>query len=225
MADEITINGTPLAEYGASLLDYNSGAVSLTQNYFKADKRLRMTVFKPNMPLRDVKLKFEFFATSDSEAEARATALIYELTEMAEIKLPDGFYYAGVLDKADKPKRIAEGIFTRECNVKAYRHGELESEVLTESGDISVKGNYPAMARYRIALTGGTEFSIAGINIIGITGANIVIDGIDGLITEDGVNCFQKTDMTEFPTLEPGNRHIDIEGSGTVIVEYYPIYF
>lgn len=225
MNDITTINGAPLSSFGAALLDYDSGGLSFSNNFFKADKRLKPTVFDPNMPLREVKIKCEFKEATDNDAEAKSSELAFALTKETELRLPDGFYYCGVLTKADKPKRIAAGIFTRQYSIKAYRHGEKETDVITETSVLQIKGNYPAMAKFSIVVSSGTEFSIDGIDIIGITGSQIVIDGIEGLITEDGVNCFEKTNLTEFPILEPGSRTIPIEGTGTVTVEYYPIYY
>ena len=225
MNDTTTINGTPLASFGAVLLDYDSGSLAFSDNYFKADKRLKPTVFDPNMPLREVKIKCEFKASTDAEAEASSSDLALALTKEIDLMLPDGYYYHGVMTKAEKPKRIAAGIFTRQYSIKAYRHGAKEQVVITQTSSVNVKGNYPAMVKYSIVVSSGTEFKIEGISIIGITGSTIVIDGIDGLITEDGVNCFEKTDLTEFPSLAPGTQTITIEGTGTVTVEYYPIYF
>ena len=225
MIDITSLNGTPLSSFGAVLLDYDSGSISFTDNFFKAEKRLKPTVFDPNMPLRDVKIKCEFKSSSDAEAEASSSELALALTKETELLLPDGFYYNGVLVKAEKPKRIAAGIFTRQFNLKAFRHGALEQVVITQTSTINVKGNYPAMVKYTIEVSSGDEFSVDGISVAGITGSTIVIDGIDGLITEDGENCFEKTDLVEFPCVTPGEQTIEVDGNGTVTIEYYPIYF
>lgn len=224
--DVTTINGTALSSFGAALLSYDTGALSFKNNYFKSEKRLQPTIFAPNMPLREVVLKCEFFAQSDGIAESHATNLAFHLTQNSDIYLPDGFYYTGTLTKVSKPKRIAAGIFTREFGITAYRHGALESITLTQSGTVSVniKGNYKTAVRYKIS-TSGTTFSVNGITVEGITGDLIVIDGINCTVTEDGENCFEKTNATEFPTLEAGENDIVIDGSGTVVIEYYPIYF
>lgn len=223
--DVTTINGTALSDYGASLLSYNTGAVAFSGNYFKAGKRLRPTVFNPNMPLREVTIKCEFTGSTDAEAETNATNLVSALTGLSEIYLPDGYYYAGVISKIGKPNRIAAGIFTRDFVVVAYRHGAKETATLTGTGSITVKGNYKTAVKYTITVSSGTEFNINGVNIIGITGSVIVIDGIDATITEDGANCFDKSDMTAFPELSPGANTITITGTGTVVIEYYPIYY
>ena len=82
-----------------------------------------------------------------------------------------------------------------------------------------------APVKYTITMGSGTSFTINGITVSGITGSTVVIDGIAGKITEDGVNCFDKTDITEFPTLKAGNNAVTIAGNGSVTIEYYPIYF
>lgn len=226
MAGDITkVNGVALADYGASLLSYNTGAVALKNNYFKPNKRLTPAIFSPDMPLRSVSIKCEFYAASDGLAESAATNFGFVLTAETELYLPDGFYYRGVLTNAGKPTRIAQGIFQREYTLTAYRHGGMESIALSASGKATIKGNMDAEVRYTITLGSGTTFAVNGITVRNITGSTIVIDGIKGLVTEDGANCFDKTDMTEFPTLKAGENDITIAGNGRVVIEYYPIYF
>lgn len=226
MAGDITkVNGVALSDYGASLLSYNTGAVALKNNYFKPNKRLTPAIFSPDMPLRSVSIKCEFFADSDSLAESAATNFGFKLTAETDLYLPDGFYYRGVLTNAGKPTRIAQGIFQREYTLIAYRHGGLESITISASGNAIIKGNMDAEVRYTITIGGGTTFTVNGITVQNITGSTIVIDGIKGLVTEDGTNCFDKTDMTEFPTLKAGENDITIIGNGSVVIEYYPIYF
>ena len=224
MNDTTTVNGTPLASFGAALLSYDSGAISFDRNYFKAEKRLQPTVFSPDMPLREVVMKCEFFADSDIDAEERATNLAFQLSKETTVYLPDGFYYTGTLTKISKPKRIAAGIFTRDFSIVAYRHGALETITLTQSGTVNIKGNYKTAVRYKIS-TGGTSYTVNGFTVRGITGTLVVVDGINCTVTEDGINCFDKTNATEFPALDAGETSIEITGSGTLIIEYYPIYF
>lgn len=226
MAGDITkVNGVALSDYGASLLSYNTGAVALKNNYFKPNKRLTPAIFSPDMPLRSVSIKCEFYAASDGLAESAATNFGFLLTAETDLYLPDGFYYRGVLTNAGKPTRIAQGIFQREYTLTAYRHGGLESITLSASGKATIKGNMDAEVRYTITIGGGTTFTVNDITVQNITGSTIVIDGIKGLVTEDGANCFDKTDMTEFPTLKAGANDIAITGNGRVVIEYYPIYF
>lgn len=226
MAGDITkVNGVALSDYGASLLSYNTGAVALKNNYFKPNKRLTPAIFSPDMPLRSVSIKCEFYGGSDGLAESAATNFGFLLTAETELYLPDGFYYRGVLTNAGKPTRIAQGIFQREYTLTAYRHGGMESITLSASGKATIKGNMDAEVRYTVTIVGGTTFTVNGITVQNITGSTIVIDGIKGLVTEDGANCFDKTDMTEFPTLKAGENNITITGNVRVVIEYYPIYF
>lgn len=226
MAQDITkVNGVALATYGASLLSYNTGAVALKNNYFKPNKRLTPAIFSPDMPLRSVSIKCEFYAETDGIAESSATNLGFLITTETDLYLPDGFYYKGVLTNAGKPTRIAQGIFQREYTLIAYRHGGLETITLPSSGKATIKGNMDAEVRYVVTIGSGTSFTVNDITVQNITGSTIVIDGIKGIVTEDGVNCFDKTDMTEFPKLKAGTNDVTTVGNGSVVIEYYPIYF
>lgn len=223
--DTTKINGTALSAFGASLISYNTGALSLKNNFFKADKRLKPTIFPVDMPLREVIIKCEFYAKTDALAEANETELCRRLSGAVDLYLPDGFYYTGTLTKISKPTRIAEGIFTREFTITAYRHGVLETLILSNgSNTVNIKGNYKTAVRYRITPS-GSELTVDGITVTGITGNMVVIDGINCTVTDGGVNCFERTTATEFPTLNAGTNTIVISGSATTTVEYYPIYF
>ena len=226
MADITKINGSPLSTYKASLLDYNSGAISLGDNYFKAENRLRMTVLPSQMPLRNITMKIEFMGSSDGEAEANASELIRTLAEETELFLPDGFYYRCVLQKTGKPSRKAQGIFQREVSLIGYRHGTLESATINgNGGTITVKGNYKTEARFTL-VAAGASVTVSGITISNVSsGATIIIDGIDCFVKQNGVNKFADCDLEEFPVLVPGIQSILFSGATSVKVEYYPIFY
>ena len=52
----------------------------------------------------------------------------------------------------------------------------------------------------------------------------IVIDGYAKKVTKNGENVFGQMEMTSFPLLSPGANAIEIQGTGTLTVEYQPIY-
>lgn len=226
MADTTKINGVFLSTYGASLLEYNSGAISLDSNYFKADNRLRMTVLPSRLPLRSITLKLEFIGESDNAAETNASKLIQVLSGETELFLPDGFLYRCVLQKTGKPSRKAKGIFQREVSLAGYRHGALETKTVNVSGSsITVKGNYKTEARFTMTATGSTVI-VNGITVSNVaSGATIVIDGIDCFVKQNGTNKFDDCDLTEFPMLQVGMQAITFSGANSVKVEYYPIFY
>jgi len=225
MTDFITkINGVLLIDYDVALLDYKTGAINLSGNYFKADKRLRPVIFNSEMPLRTITIRLEIMDSSDEWAEATGSKLTAIFSKETELTLPDGYYYRCVLDKTKEPVRIAKGIFVREFSLVGYRHGKMITETITETSDIKVQGNYKTEVRYTITPSSAIV-TINGITINEATGEIIVIDGVDCLVTENGINKFADCDMTEFPCLETGTQTIQISGASSVKIEYYPIYY
>lgn len=51
-----------------------------------------------------------------------------------------------------------------------------------------------------------------------------IIDGIDGKVTENGINAILNTDLISFPKVYPGINTVSINFSGTITIEYYPTF-
>lgn len=58
------------------------------------------------------------------------------------------------------------------------------------------------------------------------SGQLLIIDGIDRVVTLDGVNAFEDYDGWELPRLQPGVNHIKITNADTMAlsIEYQPRY-
>ncbi|MPN51591.1 hypothetical protein SDC9_199239 [bioreactor metagenome] len=95
-------------------------------------------------------------------------------------------------------------------------------ETITETSNIFVQGNYDAEAIF-VVDTEESSITINDITVKNISG-EIVIDGFDKLVQQDGTNKFIDCDMTDFPILTPGVNTITVSGAATVTVKYYPIY-
>lgn len=63
------------------------------------------------------------------------------------------------------------------------------------------------------------------INFTRITQAyKFIIDGVDGKVTENGINAILKTDLVKFPYVVPGMNTVSINFAASITYEYYPTF-
>lgn len=111
----------------------------------------------------------------------------------------------------------------------------LENEVIetinrVTSKSINVLGNYPVATTIEITpvidmidlkITGLSEDPLIVKNLKG--NKTIIIDGINGTVTQDGINKFEDTDMWEFPFLIPGKNDITLnKDTCNITIKYNP---
>lgn len=56
-------------------------------------------------------------------------------------------------------------------------------------------------------------------------GRKIIIDGVTGLITEEGINKFAEVDLWDLPALLPGNNQITVDKDINLTIRHKPRYF
>lgn len=218
----MTINGVPLTEYRAELLDYKVGVCDYENGYFVPPASMIPVKLTPKIGIRPIQLTIDFMGDSELEAMLRVSHITAKLQKGAQIMLPDGFFYECVFESASAPVEKAPWIWQVKFALSGYRHGSLERHTLTETDSIFVAGTYKTPAVLKIT-TSESSVKVFGITISNISG-EIEIDGIKKTVTQDGVNKFKDTDLVKFPMLEVGYNEIEIEGTATVEVSFYPIY-
>lgn len=111
----------------------------------------------------------------------------------------------------------------------------LENEVTETINRITSKtinalGNYPVPITMEITpiidmidlkITGLSEDPLIVTNLKG--NKTIIIDGINGTVTQDGINKFDDTAMWEFPFLVPGKNNISVsKDTCNITIKYNP---
>lgn len=111
----------------------------------------------------------------------------------------------------------------------------LENEVIetinrVTSKTIDVTGNIkvpikleitPVIDMIDLKITGLSEDPLIVKNLKG--NKTIIIDGIEGTVTQDGINKFEDTDMWEFPFLVPGKNNITLsKDTCNITIKYNP---
>lgn len=222
--NETKINGTPLRFFDAELLKYKVGPCEMGKTYFSSPSSIVPTPIKSSVGLRKVELTIDFSGKTKHDIEHSISKLTAILREKSEVYLPDGFYYTSMLEKVGTPSEKAPWIMQLTFTLVSYRHSSVETIVINGDTTVFANGNIKSPAIVKIALKSGTEVRINEITVHNITG-EVIIDGISGTVTENGLNKFLDTDMTEFPHLEPGPNKITVDGDAEIIVSYYPIFF
>jgi len=220
---EPRVNDIPFSMYGAKMLDYSVDGVPYKSGYLFAPSAFFPTILKGQVGIRHIEIELDFQGTGWRETEHMISDVTAVLAQGCELLLPDGFYYRCAFDENSAPTRPAPWITTVTFELYGVRHGKLEQVTLSETSEIWVDGNRTTPARLTVSGVSGTV-TVAGITITGISG-EVVIDGIARTVTQNGVNVFDHTDLTAFPSLPAGRAEIVFSAGLTVKVEYYPLYY
>lgn len=216
------INGIKPEVFGAQLVDCSVEGCELKNTYFLAPSAIFPTRLQNKPRLRKITLTFDFEGKNTHDATKKMSDFTAILSKEAELLLPDEFHYFCILTGTGKAVTKAPWIEQCTFTLIGLRHGPLETITLTESSPVFIEGNCETECRYIID-TPNSSLQINNITINDISG-QIVIDGMESLVQQDGINKFADCDMISFPTLSPGNNQIEISGAAKVVIQYYPIY-
>lgn len=231
MSKPTYINGSEIfEEYGARLLDYSIGPVSIKDSYFTPPNSMRPVKINESLGTRPVKIRLEFTGDSHLEVLKKISNMTSTLIQESEIALPDGFTYHTVLKGVSEPDLKGEIYYVVMFTLEGYRHLAMETvsfDTSTWTHQVfNVEGNCETPAIITIDAN-ESEVTIDGITISNIIGT-IVINGMDCTVTEtengSTYNKFKDTNLTKFPKLSPGRCSITKSGMATVKIQYYPIY-
>ena len=224
----VTIDNTDISTYGAALLTFDPGMPEIANTYLHnvSMRNVRPIRLIGEIGLREILLEIEVYGDTEPEAVTRMSNLCAAIRDGSELDVGDGFGYYYVVDSFSKPERVSRNWYTFSAILVGYRHGRTQTATYSKTGNLLVAGNYDAPAIFRITKTSGTTFTVNGITYTGTSGAEdpVVVDGYARTVMQSGQNVFGRMSMTAFPVLTPGANTITITGTGTVAVEYQPIF-
>lgn len=225
------INGKPLATWaGASLLDYSIGETPVNPVSFQGINRTSWHLLDNFFGMREIALTVVFSAPDLRTAKLNRSALNAELFGKAELFIPDdGFSYTVACKGTGAEELI--GIGQRNAQVKStytfigIRHDDLKTIVLPVGEKLYCLSTMP-FTDCRLTATAGetiTNYQLGGSIFHSVNAGDVLVfDGIDGKITQNGVNAAAAVSWVRFPQLVPGENTITCNDS--VKVEYYPTY-
>ena len=224
---EPKINGALLDIYGAKMLGYSVGSVSYENGYFRAPRSMFPIRLDADVGLRTVTIRLDFEGANMMQITTNISNLTAQLHKEADLYLPDGFHYYCAFDEQSTPEEMAPWIMQVEYTMSGFRHGGLKSVKLSTGAgakNVFIEGNYKAPVIYTVSPMGAQSFSIGDISIANVGAADVIIDGIRGKVTQDGMNKYRDATMTKFPALEPGLNTVNVVGDVDVRCDYYPLY-
>lgn len=232
------INGVPVKEYGAKQLTVDFSPSTQEQTYeWNAGARLPIMVDR-RATFKTMTVLLKVTGSSRQEIVKRSSHLHRLAAGQAEYVL-DGYkdwVFVGILKSEPTLKKtIDRNVYKMTLTVTGYMRDAREQEAeinRVARGYIFVEGTRDAPVMMEITpIVNLPEFGIYGVAERGIVIKNltkdtpIYIDGITGLITENGQNKFNDVIMFEFPHLEPGEQLLTFsESVCNVKIRYFPMW-
>lgn len=223
------IDGTPIEYYGAKLLDFVPGFPSLTNTVLEGKNYSLPRLLRSEVAPKSLAVRVTIRQPTYHCAMQTVSRLILALNKTVELYGPDGLYYRAALDSSPLFSWLSIGFLEVGLSFQAVAHGALEKvDIPRNNCPLHYPGTAPA--GYKIEFTALTDlpsFTVNGITLTNIpAGANIVIDGIEKVITQNGVNKFAESDLIDFPRFDPTNPELIITMSQYIpmIISYYPTY-
>lgn len=199
----------------------------------------------PAATFKEITLTLMVYGDGREDILHRISNILADLTDVAELTL-DGWEhgFCGVLEESEV-KELSDTSRHRfqqlELQFTGYEHGDKVTETATGTGTIHITnpGNMisptvleitPTIGAASVEITGicrdsntGTDLPVTIKNLT--TGNKVVLDGITGLITENGNLKAGDVNMWELPTLLQGSNTITINTEYVDIkVTVLPIY-
>lgn len=242
MYEEMLINGVDINVYNARLQTYSVSGTTVTNNQSTVNTLLRMpSLFSTTLGTRTLTITLTFRPSqhgSDSRgmsvAEKLATAAEnitkFEadiVGKIVEITLPDGFIYTALVTTLPAATFDSSGEHDVTYTFSAIRHSAEDVQTVEPNGKVFCKSTTKTPVKFVVTVPAAiSSLTVYGVTINDVTAnAEIIIDGIDGIVTMDGDNKLLDTDLVDFPYLNPGYNVISCSApSASIKVIYTPVY-
>lgn len=220
------------AECNADLIDIVSSAPNIDPIYRKNAGISSLVYYGENSSLvGGIDLSFYVGGSDRHDAEYNVNKLIAMFNNgVHSVETDeDDFIYDVVLLSFSSEKTLVEYFYLVELSCAAVKRFAIHHE---ESKNNYVWIDNPGVVSSGVRLTVTANEAVKNASIGEIVIKNLkanvpfVIDGINGTITENGVNRFTETNLISFPKVSPGKNYFKLtpENKFNVIAEYYPTF-
>lgn len=232
------INGVPVKEYGAKQLTVDFSPSTQEQTYeWNAGARLPIMV-DHRVTFKTATVLLKVTGSSRQEIVKQASYLHMLAIGQTEYVLDGykGWVFVGTLQSEPTLKKTVDrNVYKLTLTITGYMRDERQQEAeidRTTQGHIFVEGTRDAPITIEITpIVDLPEFGIYGVAERSIVIKNltkdtpIYIDGLTGLVTENGQNKFNDVVMFEFPYLQPGEQLITFsESVCNIKIRYFPMW-
>lgn len=188
---------------------------------------------KPNR-YTDFEICIEMLVKGKSKEECELTmSSIMSDFDSGELQLDNMNFTYDFDFKSEDRELVKRWLYSYKINLNAYsKKGILRTVEFTgKEKTLVMEGTakspaivtiIPDIALVSFTVTGITDEAITIKDIA--RNANVVIDGQNCTITENGQNILYKTDLWEFPRLMPGKNIITLDNSCSVKIDYRAFY-
>ena len=225
------VNGTDIYQSVEALVEsYKVGATQITNNVYQGKDSTDFNVLSTIRGMRTITVTL-FYKAKDQHGLALKKAEIDNLLGAGKLDLylPDRFHYAAYLTAAGEEallgvegqEMIAESVYT----FNGIRHGDLQTLTI-QSGTGFICESLIPLTDCRISCTASQAYASLQIGSVTVTSVaandEIVVDGIQKRILQNGAPCAGNMSFVNFPKLVPGLNEITCPEQ--ITVEYYPTY-
>lgn len=242
MLHEMTIDGISIDAYNARLLSYSVSGTSLTNNTSALTDVMKMpSLFSTVLGTRQLTVTLTFYphhlgtdATNTSimsrYAAATENIVAFEaaiIGKIVEISLPDGFLYTAMVNVLSAATFDGSGEHDVTYTFAAIRHRSELTANVEPNGKIICQSTTVCPCKIIVTMPQYTSLmTLMGFLIQRVEAeTELIVDSINGTITQGGVNKFLDTTMIEFPKLTPGENIISCsDETAKIKVVYTPIY-
>lgn len=228
---DVLINGIPLSSYGGEALsDYTIGETEYKPETLQGLNRTNWILLHNQFGMREIRVNIVFKGPTMHQAKinrSRLNSVLFEPVDLTIVE--DGFSYRAICTDLGREIRIGavdtEGQIKAEYTFSGIRHDPLVSLEVAAGDKVYCLSTMPYTdCRLTATVSSGTSFNLGGATFTDVAANDVLVfDGINKLVTVNGVNHALKTSFTQFPCLVPGENTITATG-GNVLVEYEPAY-
>lgn len=229
------VNGIDVRKYNAKQLTVDVQPPSVSANYEWMTGAMLPTEFETDVKLGHLKLSVYFKGKDRSRIIRSMSEFMGNFTKSCEMEL-DGYKgkYKAFITKDDFEKTIKKSRYILNLEFDGFFFDD-ELEIVFDaktSGTFFLVGSRKtpcvievyarsALADYRISGFGADDIIIETL----AAGKTIIIDGIKGTVTLDGMSAFDKADLWEFPSIKSGETTLTFTNTkAKVTIRYKPMW-
>lgn len=136
------------------------------------------------------------------------------------------FEYDAIMTAYDETDTGVEPYKLVTISFNVSRRMPLNMITLLSSGTFYNQGNTESGLCIKVTSKSTiSNFTICGITIKTLTANRpFTIDGINGRVTENGLNKFSNTNLIDFPKAVPGKNEINMSANVTAELSFYPVF-
>ncbi len=188
---------------------------------------------KPNR-YTDFEICIEMLIKADTkeQCELMMSSILADF-DSGQIELDDMQFTYDFDFSSEEKELVKRWLYSYKIHLTAYSKKGSEKNIIFSGTEKTFDSESTAQSPAVLSLSSDialNELKIEGLTDDAITikdiarNAEILIDGENFTITENGTNILSKTDLWEFPKIKPGLNSIKLSSSCTVTIKYRPYY-